>query len=544
MDHDPGVLDPRERRFVLPTRVVWTSAGGVEAAGNLLEESDAVCDLRPHPGAEPPGLLLDFGRELHGGVRLEVPTTSTGKPARIRVRFGESASEAMGTPTQDHTIHDFETLAPWMGHLEFGCTGFRFVRLDLLDAETAISLRQMKAVSLMRPLEYLGSFACSDPLLNRIWEVGAYTVHLCMQDHVWDGIKRDRLVWIGDLHPETMVIATLFGEHPIVPASLDYVRDRTPLPGWMNGISSYSLWWLLIQHDWYRYHGNLAYLREQRAYLLGLLERIEGCLDEQGGEHLDGVRFLEWPTSRDPLAIDAGLQALTAMALRAGATLCAVLGEEEAAARARAAAERARAHRRPPTASKQANALAVLAGMADAGETNARILAQDPYRGLSTFYGYYVLQARALAGDFAGCLDLLRAYWGGMLQMGATTFWEGFEIDWMENAAGIDDLVPPGKRDIHADFGDYCYPGLRHSLCHGWAAGPTAWLSEHVLGLSPAAPGFRAVRVSPHLGGLEWARGTLPTPHGIIMVSHERGPDGQVQTQVEAPAGVTVTRAA
>jgi len=104
--------------------------------------------------------------------------------------------------------------------------------------------------------------------------------------------------------------------------------------------------------------------------------------------------------------------------------------------------------------------------------------------------------------------------------------------------------VPPGKRDIHADFGDYCYPGLRHSLCHGWAAGPTAWLSEHVLGLSPAAPGFRAVRVSPHLGGLEWARGTLPTPHGIIMVSHERGPDGQVQTQVEAPAGVTVTRAA
>ena len=180
------------------------------------------------------------------------------------------------------------------------------------------------------------------------------------------------------------------------------------------------------------------------AYLLGLLERIEGCPDEQGGEHLDGVRFLEWPTSRDPLAIDAGLQALTAMALRAGATLCAVLGEEEAAARARAAAERARAHRRPPTASKQANALAVLAGMADAGETNARILAQDPYRGLSTFYGYYVLQARALAGDFAGCLDLLRAYWGGMLQMGATTFWEGFEIDWMENAAGIDDLVPPG----------------------------------------------------------------------------------------------------
>ena len=70
-----------------------------------------------------------------------------------------------------------------------------------------------------------------------------------MQDHVWDGIKRDRLVWIGDLHPETMVIATLFGEHPIVPASLDYVRDRTP-----PGLDERHLFLLplvvFIQHDW------------------------------------------------------------------------------------------------------------------------------------------------------------------------------------------------------------------------------------------------------------------------------------------------------
>lgn len=538
MMDERSIQDPRVRRYLLPTRVVWTTPHGVEAPGHLLDESDEVCVLQPCTGGEPAGVLLDFGRELHGGVRIDVPANTTGRPARIRVRFGESASEAMGTPNQDHAIHDFETLAPWMGHTEIGCTGFRFVRLDLLDPHTAISVRQVRAVSLMRPLDYLGSFECSDPLLNRIWAVGAYTVHLCMQDHVWDGIKRDRLVWIGDLHPETMVIATVFGEHDIVPASLDYVRDRTPLPAWMNGISSYSLWWILIQHDWYRYHGNLSYLREQRGYLLGLLERVESCLDADGCEHLDGTRFLEWPTSRDPLAIDAGLQALTAMALRAGAALCSVLAEEEAAARAHAAAARASACRRPHSPSKQANALAVIAGMADPEETNARVLAQDPHRGLSTFYGYYVLQARALAGDYAGCLDLIRAYWGGMLAMGATTFWEGFDIDWMESSAGIDGLVPPGKRDIHADFGDYCYPGLRHSLCHGWAAGPTAWLTEHVLGLAPAAPGFARVRVAPHLAGLEWARGTLPTPHGVITVSHERGRDGSVHTHVELPDGV------
>ena len=542
LNADEGTADPRTRKLLYPTRAVWTS-GDVVGAERLLADGDAACILRPATGDSPSAILLDFGRELHGGVRLDVADTSTRRPARVRIRFGESASEAMGTPNNDHAIHDFETLLPWMGHAEVGNTGFRFVRIDLLDRETAITLRQVRALFVYRDLPRLGSFECSDERLNRIWDVGAYTVHLCMQDHVWDGIKRDRLVWIGDLHPEVMVINTVFGEVDVVPASLDSVRDRTPLPGWMNGITSYSLWWVHIQRDWFRYHGNLDYLREQREYLLGLLAQLEGCLDKDGCERLEGHRFLEWPTSREPAAVDAGLQALMVTTLSAGASLCQVLGEPEAAQRAQHAAARAAACRRAPTPSKQASALAVLARMADAEQTNRSILARDPHRGLSTFYGYYILQARARAGDYAGCLDLVRNYWGGMLDRGATTFWEHFDTDWLDGSAGIDDLVPEGKRDIHADFGDHCYRGLRHSLCHGWAAGPTAWLTEHVLGLAPALPGCQCLAVAPHLPGLDYARGTLPTPHGIVTVSHERRKDGTVETKVDAPTGVRLERA-
>jgi len=527
-----GIVDSRVRRLLLPKRIAWVS-GQVEGAPNLLNDDDAACVMRP--GA---ALLLDFGRELHGGIRLDVPDTSTRKAARVRIRFGESASEAMGTPNNDHSIHDFDVRAPWMGHIELGNTGFRFVRIDLLDAETAITLRHARAVFVHRPVEYLGSFRCSDPLLNRIWETGAYTVHLCMQDLVWDGIKRDRLPWIGDLHPEAMVISTVFGNDRLVPATLDYVRDRTPLPGWMHGISSYSLWWILIHYDWYLYHGDLKYLKEQRDYLVGLLAHIESLVDASGQEHLDGYRFLEWPTSRDPAAIDFGLQALTAIALVRGFALLRVLNRKKEAARAALAHQRAMACRRAPTASKQANALAVLAGMADAAETNRKILAKDPYRGLSTFYGYYILQARARAGDCAGCLRLIRNYWGGMLKMGATTFWEGFETDWMKGSTRIDELPQEGKRDIHADFGDFCYPGLRHSLCHGWAAGPTAWLTEHVLGLAPATLGFAGLRVTPHLANLKFAEGALPTPLGIVKVRHTRRDDGRIETELTVPKGV------
>jgi alpha-L-rhamnosidase len=91
---------------------------------------------------------------------------------------------------------------------------------------------------------------------------------------------------------------------------------------------------------------------------------------------------------------------------------------------------------------------------------------------------------------------------------------------------------------LHGDFGAYCYEGFRHSFCHGWASGPTAWLSQHVLGIEPAAPGFTKVRITPHLGSLAWAEGSYPTPRGVIRVRHEKQADGSIKSDVQLPPGV------
>jgi hypothetical protein len=176
--------------------------------------------------------------------------------------------------------------------------------------------------------------------------------------------------------------------------------------------------------------------------------------------------------------------------------------------------------------------------MQEAQSANWNVLAVNPYRGLSTFYGYYVLEARARAGDIIGCLNLIRHYWGGMLDLGATTFWEGFELDWKENATRIDELPLKGKHDIHAEYGNWCYKGLRHSLCHGWAAGPTAWLTQWVLGITSAEPGMAKIHCKPHLGDLSWARGTVPTPYGLVNVEHQKQADGTIETTLTLPDGV------
>ena len=179
------------------------------------------------------------------------------------------------------------------------------------------------------------------------------------------------------------------------------------------------------------------------------------------------------------------------------------------------------------------------AGLGDAKDLNEKIMAVDGAQRMSTFYGYYVLLARAKAEDYQGCLDVIREYWGGMLDMGATTFWEDFDINWMKNAARIDEVVPADKVDIHGDYGNYCYIGLRHSLSHGWASGPTSWLSEFVLGVR-VEDGGKIVKVNPHLGDLEWVRGTFPVKGGTLEVSHKKLENGSIKTLVTAPKGIKV----
>jgi hypothetical protein len=548
--------DPMVRRFITPSRVVWYSDMGVENPSALLEvrdgqatlEAAAPCTLRSNTGHRP-GILLDFGVQLSGGVKIVAWNTQNSKPVRLRVRFGESVSEAMSelgddkgnkNATNDHAVRDQTTLVPWLGAAEIGNTGFRFVRIDLDEPDSFIQLKGVRASFVYRDIAYKGSFRCSDERLNRIWDVGAYTVHLNMQEYLWDGIKRDRLVWVGDMHPETMTILSVFGADEIVPRSLDLIRDQTPLPAWMNGISSYSMWWVLIHHAWYQYTGDTAYLQRQKAYLNPLLEQLAGHVGADNKESLPEMRFLDWPTRGNTVAEHAGLHALLIMTLQAGVDLSRVLNEPQVRQKCAAALENLRTHIPEPGDSKQAAALIVLAGLDNAIRLNNNVMAVDGAKRMSTFYGYYVLRARAAAGDYQGAMDCIRQYWGGMLDVGATTFWEDFDLDWLDNAARIDELVPAGKKDIHGDYGAHCYKGFRHSLCHGWAAGPTAWMSEYVLGVQILEPGCKTVKIEPHLGDLKWAEGTFPTPHGLIKVRHDKNDDGTIKSTIDAPPTIKI----
>ena len=549
--------DQRTRVYLPPTRIVWKEEGGgasIQGEANLLRPGNgqtdlantSICVMKSSVNGHP-SLLLDFGKELQGGLQLVTGMPGSQKPVNIRIRFGESVSEAMSTTgirgaTNDHAMRDFTLSLPWLGVAEVGNTGFRFVRIDLLDPASELQLKEVRAIFTARDIPYKGSFSCNDEQLNKIWLTGAYTVHLNMQEYLWDGIKRDRLVWVGDMHPEVMTINTVFGYNEVVPKSLDLIRDITPLPQWMNGISSYSIWWLLIHRDWYLYQGDLDYLMQQKTYMEGLLKYLLTKVDANGREKLDGNRFLDWPSSENQPGVDAGLQALLTMAMDAGSELCLLLKNDSLAAQCAEAAGRMKKQVPDANHSKQAAALMALSGLMDPVTADKEVISVGGAKNFSTFYGYYMLQAMSKAQNVQGGLDIIRTYWGAMLDLGATTFWEDFNMEWLPNAAPIDNLLPEGKKDIHGDYGDYCYKGFRHSLCHGWASGPTSWLTQHVLGLKVLEPGCKVVKIEPSLGDLLWAEGTLPTPQGTIFVRHEKLSDGSVKTTVKAPKGIRIIK--
>lgn len=469
-------------------------------------------------------LLLDFGKEMAGGVKI---VTSVMERAKIRLRFGESVSECCGNPDADHAFHDAELLIPGYASCDFGNTGFRFIRIDVLSG--TLKLINIIAICEMKELDKIGSFSSSDNRLNEIYNTAVHTVHLNIQDCIFDGIKRDRLIWGGDMHPEISAILSVFGAIDDIDNSLEKLCFHTRNGEFINTLSSYPLWVLLCIRDYWFFSGRRSILEKYLPFIEKESERFCSTAAADGSFAMPGKHlFLDWPSDSDKESVLAGLQGLLVLALRAAAEMKAALkinNQPELTA-----IERLKSRVLDSKLHKTSSALQHLAGLAD----RSKVFEHDPFNNVSTFLGYYVLLAKAPGS----ALELVKRYWGGMLDMGATSFWEDFDLKWCHNATKIDEMPVPGRPDIHADFGNYCYKGLRHSLCHGWAAGPAAWCTQKILGVTPAAPGFEKIRFSPDLCSLEWASGTIPTPFGKITVklSNTNAPE------ITLPQGISIVK--
>ena len=471
-------------------------------------------------------IVLDFGKELCGGIRIFAGSVENG-PAQFRITLGESLSEACSNigfknATNDHSPRDFQVTVPGLSDLTWGQSGFRFARVELLTDGCAC-IPNIYAVNTLPYFEREGYIKTSDVELNRIIDTAAYTLKLNLQNgFIWDGIKRDRLVWSGDLHQEILLAAYLFGDIPNISNSLAFLSEQTPAEAWINAIPSYSAWWVINLCDYCRITGNKAFFEAYRGYAQAVIRNVDRCISPSGEMDFSVAQhfmpyFLDWPTLDTPDAKIGTAALLIAMAKK-------YLEVEDESGCHRIIGKLS-SYLDMDCRFKQTRAFQILAGRDPAGQ--AEFLEENGPAGFSTFMAYYILKADAMARG-GNILPIIKEYFGAMLSRGATTFWEDFDMRWLEGSGRIDELPGEGEKDLHGDHGAFCYEGFRHSLCHGWASGVLAFVIEDMIGLK-IEQGGKIAKITPHTMGVEEIHARLPVKDGWLQIDIT---GDQVNTQI------------
>ncbi len=417
--------------------------------------------LEPVPGQAG---LYDVGREVLADI------TFRATPCPI-FTVGESIHEALHVTFEEHVQEQTFELEPagdglWKTPLPLA---FRYLRV--MDG----SPDEINVDAAYTPLVYRRTYDFGDDELNRIWACAAYTLRLCILTFQIDGVKRDRLPWGGDLSVSLLANAFSFREPEPIRRTLTVLgRDGITLSQ-VNGITDYSLW-VVISHEFYqKYFDDPDFLARSYRAITQILDSFIDRAKNEGGLIHPGEKewcFIDWVKTAKTTA----LQMLFHWALRSGAALARRQNDEATAARYEDEAQALRARidaaaldsatglyrgdifdaNSAPV--RHANFLAVLGGVADStkGDAIARALLGDELPAAGTPYMLSLeIWALHLLGHTDEALARVRRIWGGMLRLGATTFFEGWQDDYDEISMCVFYGRPFGM-----------------SLCHAWSSAP------------------------------------------------------------------------
>ena len=484
-------------------------------------------------------LFADFGKETFGFIKLH---GLKGK-GKVGIYYGESAEEA-------HSIDSCETFdilqinQPVKKDTVMELSkAFRYVNIQ---PDNGITIDSVSMLYEYAPVVDRGSFRCNDDQINKIYDVAKYTLHLNTREFFIDGIKRDRWIWSGDAYQSYLMNYYLFFDSPTVERTLAVLRGKDPVTSHINTIMDYTFYWFLGIYDYYQYTGNTKFIQQFYPRMKSLMDYVlsrrnkDGMVEGQAGDWV----FIDWAEGLSKQGAVSFEQVLFARSLEAMAISAAIADDKEGAAKYQQLAadlktkifatywnenKQALGHSSVngvPTdnVTRYANMFAIFFNyLSDAQKEGVEqhVLLNNSVPKITTPYmRFYELEALCALGEQSYVLKEMKDYWGGMLNLGATSFWEEYN----PNQKGRELLAMYGR-----PYGK--------SLCHAWGASPIYLLGKYYLGVKPTSPGYATYLVEPKLGGLKWMEGKVPTPGGNISVYCNNK-----QIKVKAPDGTGTLR--
>ncbi len=427
--------------------------------------------------------------------------------------------------------------------IPFWYRSFRFVRVEFEDPE--FQLLGFDFANYHYPLDKAGEFRCSNPRYNEMWEISRNTVLCCMHEMYVDCPYYEQQQYDMDSALEMLFTLRMSGDLRMPLKSVTDFAHSQMADGMLQAnypsvmiqiIPDFTLFWVLMLRDYLRYAGQSADVLARVRSFTGTVDKaLESFEPYMTAEGLIGVtpywHFVDWVPGwhigvpgggfSEPITVTSFMYAA---ALKAAAEICDTVGRPGLASdyRARAAVmldtvkkhcydEAVGLYRNTPSTheySQHTTLWAILSG-AVTGEEAGLLMDRTfdghvPVSVCSFSMNHYMFRALELSGRYNQYAPKQLAGWETMLDLHCTT--------WCEN------------------------PDSPRSECHGWSSAPIYEFSAMVLGVYPTDNGYRSVRIKPVVDcyDLDWAKGSVPTPYGIISVSWEKK-DGLLTLDVTLP---------
>ena len=425
----------------------------------------------------------------------------------------------------------------------FNWRTYRYLQLIVQTKDEPLTIDDLYGTATGYPFQYKVKFESDDKQLDTILQIGWHTARLCSWETYMDCPYYEQLQYIGDTRIQAMVSyydsgddrlarnAITLLDHSRIAEGITESRYPTAIP---QLIPTFSLWWIGMLHDYYMYRNDSQFVADKlpgERQVLSFFNRYQqpdGSLKNAPyWEFTDWANGNGWSSGTAPIGANGNSAILDMQLLWAyqlGAELENRLGSKELAVKYNKLALQLKQTIRTKywvasknlyadrpekdVFSQHANALAILTGVADEVQSKAiskKLLTDTSLVQASIYFKYYVHQALVKTGmgnDYLSWLGI----WRDNIKMGMTT--------WAEMS------------DISASRSD----------CHAWGSSPNIELFRTVLGIESNAPGFKSIKIEPHLGAITHIGGSIPHPAGTVSIRYDKQ-GNQWKIKATLPAG-------
>jgi alpha-L-rhamnosidase len=480
-------------------------------------------------------LLLDQGALTVG---YPVMVTTGGAGAKATIIYAESLFDAAGNKGNRSEIEG-KTIRGLRDTIRFdGGEGrrfqslwlrtWRYVEVEIETGDQPLRIDSVEGIFAAYPFKQRAAFDSDAKWIKPIWDMNWRALRMSAFETFWDTPYYEQLQYVGDTRIEALMSVYQTGDDRLMRNAIEQFDDSRTSEGLTASsypsslrqqIPPFSLWWISMVHDYWILRDDPTFVRGRMQGVRDVLDWFEWHVDEAGllGP-MPWWNYLDWAKSY-PNGVPPGggkghsvaINLQFVLALQQAAEMEQALDRPGDAKRYIELANRIIATLRAKawdgnrglfvdsletrSFSQQANALAILARAVPDGMEKSvaeKMLADKDLEPATFYFRFYVDEAMRSAGLADRYLSRLGP-WQEMIRNGMTTTAETPE---------------PTRSDSHA-----------------WAAHPNYQLLATVLGIRPAAPGFKRVAITPALGNLKFAEGQMPHPEGEIRASYRQGKD-------------------